>query len=198
MPRFARVFSKETNSHLVSLVSRIFSRRQTRALRRRLWRGDRDGTLKVKVETTTTGSAGNSPISSTERDRNGLAKNAASARNFRFVLHSDALATTFSALYGKLLVVMGIAFPMAEVISTYIPPSFYEGFYLYLYFGSMIFLVYMYATLLRDDKPKSSKSRNFLFVCCCFFFPFRFSAPFFFSFLFLYIHDDAGFRRRPE
>lgn len=38
----------------------------------------------------------------------------------------DALATLFSALYGKLLVVMGVAFPMAEVISTYIPPSFYE------------------------------------------------------------------------
>lgn len=35
-------------------------------------------------------------------------------------------ATTLSALYGKLIVVMGIAFPMAEVISTYIPPSFYE------------------------------------------------------------------------
>lgn len=35
-------------------------------------------------------------------------------------------ATTLSALYGKLLVVMGIAFPMSEVISTFIPPSFYE------------------------------------------------------------------------
>lgn len=39
---------------------------------------------------------------------------------------NQLLATTLSALYGKLLVVMGIAFPMAEVISTYIPPSFYE------------------------------------------------------------------------
>lgn len=91
------------------------------------------------------------------------------------MLHSDALATTFSALYGKLLVVMGIAFPMAEVISTYIPPSFYEGFYLYLYFGSMIFLVYMYATLLRDGKSKSSKSialiaRNSFFSVFSFFF----------------------------
>ncbi|XP_048267984.1 proton channel OtopLc isoform X2 [Bombus terrestris] len=75
-------------------------------------------------------------------------------------LGCDALATTFSALYGKLLVVMGIAFPMAEVISTYIPPSFYEGFYLYLYFGSMIFLVYMYATLLRDGKSKSKKRKD--------------------------------------
>lgn len=47
--------------------------------------------------------------------------------SFLFYFFSgDALATLFSALYGKLLVVMGIAFPMAEVISTYIPPSFYE------------------------------------------------------------------------
>ncbi|XP_073963096.1 proton channel OtopLc-like isoform X2 [Choristoneura fumiferana] len=76
----------------------------------------------------------------------------------------DALATTLSALYGKLLVVMGIAFPMAEVISTYIPPSFYEGFYLYLYIGSMVFLLYMYAALVRDrsrsdvDSPVVAKS----------------------------------------
>ncbi|XP_028028546.1 proton channel OtopLc-like isoform X1 [Bombyx mandarina] len=69
---------------------------------------------------------------------------------------SDALATTLSALYGKLLVVMGVAFPMAEVISTYIPPSFYEGFYLYLYIGSMVFLLYMYAALVRD-RTRSGK-----------------------------------------
>ncbi|XP_072745575.1 proton channel OtopLc isoform X2 [Anoplolepis gracilipes] len=75
-------------------------------------------------------------------------------------LGCDALATTLSALYGKLLVVMGIAFPMAEVISTYIPPSFYEAFYLYLYFGSMIFLVYMYAMLCRDNKSKPKKQKD--------------------------------------
>ncbi|KAL0134394.1 hypothetical protein PUN28_001287 [Cardiocondyla obscurior] len=75
-------------------------------------------------------------------------------------LGCDALATTLSALYGKLLVVMGIAFPMAEVISTYIPPSFYEAFYLYLYFGSMIFLVYMYAMLFGDNKTKPKKQKD--------------------------------------
>ncbi|XP_015593555.1 proton channel OTOP1 isoform X2 [Cephus cinctus] len=80
-------------------------------------------------------------------------------RNWKH-LGANALATTLSALYGKLLVVMGIAFPMAEVISTYIPPSFYEAFYLYLYFGSMIFLLYMYAMLLRDGKPKPKKQRE--------------------------------------
>ncbi|XP_055371549.1 proton channel OtopLc isoform X2 [Condylostylus longicornis] len=76
----------------------------------------------------------------------------------------DALATTFSALYGKLLVVMGIAFPMAEVISTYIPPSFYEVYYLYLYVGSMLFLLFMYATLLwgrpKIVTPKKSPKKK--------------------------------------
>lgn len=48
------------------------------------------------------------------------------ARLISVPFSGDALATLFSALYGKLLVVMGVAFPMAEVISTYIPPSFYE------------------------------------------------------------------------
>ncbi|XP_019868975.2 proton channel OtopLc-like [Aethina tumida] len=84
-------------------------------------------------------------------------------------LGADALATTLSALYGKLLVVMGTAFPMAEVISTYIPPSFYEAYYLYLYIGSMFFLLYMYLVLLRDKRKrkkeadataKSSKSKD--------------------------------------
>ncbi|XP_056646898.1 proton channel OtopLc-like isoform X1 [Diorhabda sublineata] len=65
---------------------------------------------------------------------------------------SEALATALSALYGKLLVVMGTAFPMAEVISTYIPPSFYEAYYLYLYIGSMFFLLYMYIVLANNKR----------------------------------------------
>ncbi|XP_060532018.1 proton channel OtopLc-like [Cylas formicarius] len=75
-------------------------------------------------------------------------------------LGADALATTLSALYGKLLVVMGTAFPMAEVISTYIPPSFYEAYYLYLYIGSMFFLLYMYTVLLRDKRKLKKKIRE--------------------------------------
>ncbi|XP_051165879.1 proton channel OtopLc-like isoform X1 [Leptopilina boulardi] len=71
-----------------------------------------------------------------------------------------ALATTLSALYGKLLVVMGIAFPMSEVISTYIPPSFYESFYLYLYIGSMLFLFYMCIMMHKDGRPKQKKQKD--------------------------------------
>lgn len=39
---------------------------------------------------------------------------------------SDAIGIILSALYGKILVVLGIGFPMSEVISTYIPAAFYD------------------------------------------------------------------------
>ncbi|KAL3213244.1 hypothetical protein MRX96_035585 [Rhipicephalus microplus] len=67
----------------------------------------------------------------------------------------DSLVIMLSALYAKLLVIMGICFPLAEVISKKIPVSFYEGFYLYLYFGSIAFLLYVYVFLLRHDKVNS-------------------------------------------
>ncbi|XP_025830866.1 proton channel OtopLc-like [Agrilus planipennis] len=75
-------------------------------------------------------------------------------------LGADALATTLSALYGKLLVVMGTAFPMAEVLSTYIPPSFYEVYYLYLYIGSMCFMLYLYTMLLRDKRKRKKEEAD--------------------------------------
>ncbi|CAL8079637.1 unnamed protein product [Orchesella dallaii] len=71
---------------------------------------------------------------------------------------NDALGIILSALYGKLLVVMGIAFPMSEVISTYIPPSFYDGFYLYLYFGSITFMICIYGNILRQKASKKVQS----------------------------------------
>lgn len=63
----------------------------------------------------------------------------------------DGLVKMLSAIYAKLLVVMGICFPLGEVISHQIPISYYEGFYLYLYFGSISFLFYVYVFLLRCD-----------------------------------------------
>ncbi|XP_055711355.1 proton channel OtopLc isoform X2 [Phlebotomus papatasi] len=61
----------------------------------------------------------------------------------------DALSTALSALYCKLLVVMGIAMPVTEILSARIPPNFYQGFYVYLYAVSIAFVVFIYATHLR-------------------------------------------------
>ncbi|KAG8196240.1 hypothetical protein JTE90_023798 [Oedothorax gibbosus] len=73
---------------------------------------------------------------------------------------NDTLALMLSAVYAKLLVVMGISFPLAEVISHKIPASYYEGFYLYLYLGSIAFLIYVYLFVLRSESP-TSKANTF-------------------------------------
>lgn len=65
---------------------------------------------------------------------------------------SDSLTIILSALYAKLLVVLGMAFPITEIISkdAKVKAFFYQGFYLYLYIGSIAFVSYMYATLVRE------------------------------------------------
>ncbi|KAG0729809.1 Proton channel OtopLc [Chionoecetes opilio] len=73
---------------------------------------------------------------------------------------NDSLIACVSALYGKLLVVMGMAFPVAEVISHDIPISFYNGFYLYLYIGSIVFLVYAYVFLLQTINIPTSQLKS--------------------------------------
>ena len=47
----------------------------------------------------------------------------------------NGLVFVLSAIYAKLIVILGLCFPMAEVISHRIPIGWYEGFYLYLYLG---------------------------------------------------------------
>lgn len=44
---------------------------------------------------------------------------------FLFVC-SDALGKALSALYAKLLVVLGLAFPVTEVIATGVPDGYYQ------------------------------------------------------------------------
>nr|CAD7393884.1 unnamed protein product [Timema cristinae] len=95
-------------------------------------------------------------------------------------LSLHALSVILSALYGKLLIVLGLAFPLAQIMSAKVPPSFYEvrnndyrrlggrknpGFYLYLYFVSMLFLLCMYGLVLKQKAVESvlmgtTKSHN--------------------------------------
>ncbi|UYV60265.1 Otopetrin [Cordylochernes scorpioides] len=109
--------------------------------------------------------------------------------NHSSVVSSDALITVLSAFYAKMIIIMGISFPLAEVISHRIPMSYYEisinppyryqgrrrcdqisqpaavvlqGFYLYLYIGSISFLVYLYIFLLRPKNSSPSYVRSLL------------------------------------
>lgn len=63
---------------------------------------------------------------------------------------NDALTTALSAFYAKLLVVLGIAFPVTDILATKSPSGFYQGFYLYLYIGSVLFVAFMYVAHIRS------------------------------------------------
>lgn len=71
------------------------------------------------------------------------------ARNTNRKHGDDAITTVLSALYAKLIVVLGIAFPVTDILSSKAHPSFYQGFYLYLYVVSVAFVVFMYTAHLR-------------------------------------------------
>ncbi|XP_043224091.1 proton channel OtopLc-like isoform X2 [Amphibalanus amphitrite] len=68
----------------------------------------------------------------------------------------ESLMLVLSALYCKLLVVIGLAFPLSEVISPEIPPFYYNAFYIFLYSVSILFLLYVYMFLMRDLSGSSS------------------------------------------
>lgn len=70
---------------------------------------------------------------------------------------TDGMAYVLSAMYAKILVIIGLCFPMAEVISHRIPIGWYEGFYLYLFLGSVLFLMLTFATRRRIKKKKGGR-----------------------------------------
>ncbi|CRK92831.1 CLUMA_CG006295, isoform A [Clunio marinus] len=81
----------------------------------------------------------------------------------------DSLFLMLSVLYAKLIFVLGIAFPVTDILSTRadVSKSFYQGFYLYLYVGSLTFLIFVFATHLKNRNLFSiidtyeEKSNNF-------------------------------------
>ncbi|CAH2063371.1 unnamed protein product, partial [Iphiclides podalirius] len=66
------------------------------------------------------------------------------------MMGQEALSKALSALYAKLLVVLGLAFPVTEVIAKGVPDAYYQGFYLYLYLVSVLFIIFQYANLMRQ------------------------------------------------
>ena len=71
-----------------------------------------------------------------------------------FLFFSDSLQEIVTALYCKLLIILGLAFPMAEQISHEVSIGTYQLFYVYLYLGSLLFLLFIYFDLIRT-KAKS-------------------------------------------
>lgn len=80
-------------------------------------------------------------------------------------LSDNAITSALSAFYAKVIVVLGIAFPVTDVLAVKAPNSFYQGFYLFLYLGSIAFVLFMYVDHLRTKRiyatsKKSGENRN--------------------------------------
>nr|XP_029717773.1 proton channel OtopLc-like [Aedes albopictus] len=72
-------------------------------------------------------------------------------RNKNRAVAEDQFSTAISALYAKLLIVLGIAFPITDVVSESAPHHFYRGFYLYLYTLSFVFTIFLYVVQFRHN-----------------------------------------------
>ncbi|XP_031634080.1 proton channel OtopLc-like isoform X2 [Contarinia nasturtii] len=68
-------------------------------------------------------------------------------KNRRF--GDDALSSALSALYAKIIVIVGIALPVTEVLTSRIPSFVYQSFYVYLYIVSILFVIFVYSAHMR-------------------------------------------------
>lgn len=62
---------------------------------------------------------------------------------------SDALSSSLSAFYAKIVIIAGIAVPVTEVLTSRIPPLVYQSFYVYLYAVSILFVIFVYTAHMR-------------------------------------------------
>ena len=71
------------------------------------------------------------------------------------------LWVTLSSMYGKLLVLLMFAFCLIEVMDNQVSPLTFQGFFMmYLYCGSIIAIMCIYITVLLDNCPSVTNSRE--------------------------------------
>ncbi|KFB37962.1 AGAP013356-PA-like protein [Anopheles sinensis] len=64
-------------------------------------------------------------------------------------LAKNQLTIALSALYSKLLIILGVTLPITEFVTTKAPANFHQGFYLYLHGVSILFCVFLFVARYR-------------------------------------------------
>merc|ERR1719411_2517215 len=72
----------------------------------------------------------------------------------------DALQSIVTALYCKILVILGLALPLAEVISVNVPQGYYQLFYVYLFLGSLLFLFGIHVDIFRTRAKDAYREKT--------------------------------------
>lgn len=65
-----------------------------------------------------------------------------------------------TAIYCKILVLIGICFSLSETLTDKIPPGYYSLFYVYLVLGSLIFLMFVYIDLIRFKAMTATQKKR--------------------------------------
>ncbi|XP_064637343.1 proton channel OtopLc-like [Lineus longissimus] len=78
----------------------------------------------------------------------------------RGISFSDSLFNVLSSLYAVGLVVLGMVLPIAEIFAEPVPHNLFEGFYIFLYSGAILFLIYVYVYLLQNKTARSYRKRK--------------------------------------
>ena len=66
-----------------------------------------------------------------------------------------------SVVYGKVLVIVGLVFPMTQVIAKEVPADYFQFFYIYLFAGCLSFHVYFNLEIFFTKiKLKWERSKN--------------------------------------
>lgn len=73
---------------------------------------------------------------------------------------NDALTTALSAFYAKLIIVVGIALPIVDVLTPNTIKEVYKGFYFYLYLGSIAFVAFMHVDLVRSRRLLAAQNNE--------------------------------------
>ncbi|XP_035213554.1 proton channel OtopLc-like isoform X4 [Stegodyphus dumicola] len=67
-----------------------------------------------------------------------------------------------SSIYAQLLVVICVVFFTSEIVTPRVPLFYFEGFYVFLYSVSLLFLLYVYTYLLREPTTKPARKLNII------------------------------------
>ena len=65
---------------------------------------------------------------------------------------SDAMSIVLSSLYAKFLFVLSITLSITDIVSDHAPQSFHQAFYLYLNVMSIVFVLFVFVTHIRNKK----------------------------------------------
>lgn len=70
-------------------------------------------------------------------------------------------------MYAKILIILGLAFPLSEVLSDAISSNYYQIFYVYLMLASLLFLIFFYCDI-TCSKRSSTNNLVELFITTVF------------------------------